>query len=158
GRSGGLGRKLCAHRNRVGGYVRSSHHGPRNARRTRSRDRRKNKSLGYSPPNFGRNFRRGATHMSHTVDLTLFRRGAHNPSYFSLLRSGRGQQDIVDFCVPCNPYFPTAAMFADLSANLETILKYYPSDSEALIQELASLLALDPDTIALANGSTELIT
>ena len=51
--------------------------------------------------------------MKYDVDLDLFRRGSHNPSYFSLARSMRGSgRELVDFCVPCNPYFPTREMFA----------------------------------------------
>jgi histidinol-phosphate/aromatic aminotransferase/cobyric acid decarboxylase-like protein len=66
--------------------------------------------------------------------------------------------NIVDFCIPCNPYFPTPEMFAALSADLPNILKYYPSDSAAITAKLASVLGLHPQTVAMANGSTELIT
>jgi histidinol-phosphate/aromatic aminotransferase/cobyric acid decarboxylase-like protein len=69
-----------------------------------------------------------------------------------------GRTDIVDFCIPCNPYFPTPDMFAALSADLENILKYYPSDSATITAKLASVLGLHPQTVAMANGSTELIT
>ena len=31
----------------------------------------------------------------------------------------------LDFCIPCNPYFPTPEMFSRMRASLETILKYY---------------------------------
>jgi histidinol-phosphate/aromatic aminotransferase/cobyric acid decarboxylase-like protein len=69
-----------------------------------------------------------------------------------------GAKNVVDFCIPCNPYFPTPDVFAKLSEQLETILKYYPSDSTSIAGQLASVLGLPPQTIAMGNGSTELIT
>jgi histidinol-phosphate/aromatic aminotransferase/cobyric acid decarboxylase-like protein len=92
------------------------------------------------------------------VDLGLLRQGAHSPSYFALKRSGEGDAEFVDFCIPCNPYFPTPEMFSALAGNLENILKYYPSDSGAITQQLASVLGLNPQTVTMSNGSTELIT
>ncbi len=65
---------------------------------------------------------------------------------------------LVDFCIPCNPYFPTPEMFARLSEGLQDILKYYPSDSTTITKQLCSVLDLHPQTVAMANGSTELIT
>jgi histidinol-phosphate/aromatic aminotransferase/cobyric acid decarboxylase-like protein len=49
-------------------------------------------------------------------------------------------------------------MFGELERNLRTILKFYPSDAGAITAQLASVLRLNPSTISLANGSTELIT
>jgi histidinol-phosphate/aromatic aminotransferase/cobyric acid decarboxylase-like protein len=97
--------------------------------------------------------------VKYEVDLTLFRAGAHSPSFFSLVRSITGpQRDLLDFCVPCNPYFPTPALFARYAAALEGLLKYYPSDNETIGRRLADTLGLDAATIVLGNGSTELIT
>ena len=100
--------------------------------------------------------------MQHgTVDTSLLRQGAHSPSYFALARSmGTDTADarLVDFCIPCNPYFPTPEMFDKLSDSLRDILKYYPSDSSAITKQLCSVLGLHPQTVAMANGSTELIT
>ncbi|MER6142373.1 aminotransferase class I/II-fold pyridoxal phosphate-dependent enzyme [Streptomyces sparsogenes] len=87
----------------------------------------------------------------------LFRGTNHSPSYFSLSRAGAGQ-DVVDFCIPCNPYFPTPAMFAVLAVRLRDILTYYPSPADTITAELAGLLGLQPQTMAMGNGSTELIT
>jgi histidinol-phosphate/aromatic aminotransferase/cobyric acid decarboxylase-like protein len=92
------------------------------------------------------------------IDLGLLRKDAHSPSYFMLSRSMGGQGDIVDFCIPCNPYFPTPEMFAELGRNMETILKYYPSDTDTITKELCTTLNLHPQTVAMANGSTELLT
>ncbi|MEO3860017.1 histidinol-phosphate transaminase, partial [Acrocarpospora sp. B8E8] len=97
--------------------------------------------------------------MSGSVDLALLRNGAHSPSYFALKRGSSGhRRDLVDFCIPCNPYFPTKDMFEGLSRNLVDVLKYYPSDSDTITKELCSTLGLNPATVAMGNGSTELIT
>jgi histidinol-phosphate/aromatic aminotransferase/cobyric acid decarboxylase-like protein len=92
------------------------------------------------------------------IDTKLLHKGAHSASYFDLTRSAGQGADIVDFCIPCNPYFPTPEMFDVLSADLRNILKYYPSDSATITQKLAGVLGLHPQTVAMANGSTELIT
>jgi histidinol-phosphate/aromatic aminotransferase/cobyric acid decarboxylase-like protein len=84
---------------------------------------------------------------------------AHSPSFFSVARAmGQHGDDLADFCIPCNPYFPTDGMFGELERNLRTILKFYPSDAGAITAQLAHVLRLNPSTISLANGSTELIT
>ena len=92
------------------------------------------------------------------MELSLLRAQAHSPSYFSLLRGSSGQLAPVDFCIPCNPYFPTPEIFEHLGRNLETILKYYPSDADTITAELCATLGLHPKTVAMGNGSTELIT
>jgi histidinol-phosphate/aromatic aminotransferase/cobyric acid decarboxylase-like protein len=92
------------------------------------------------------------------IDTNLLRSGAHSPSYFALSRSMGGDAKLVDFCIPCNPYFPTPEMFARLSEGLQDILKYYPSDSATITKQLCSVLDLHPQTVAMANGSTELLT
>jgi histidinol-phosphate/aromatic aminotransferase/cobyric acid decarboxylase-like protein len=63
-----------------------------------------------------------------------------------------------DFCIPVNPYFPTAGMFAKFHEQLETGLKYYPADNAEIAHVLAEVLGLDPASVVMANGSTELIT
>jgi histidinol-phosphate/aromatic aminotransferase/cobyric acid decarboxylase-like protein len=97
--------------------------------------------------------------VGHSVDAGLFQQTAHSPSYFELSRrmGDRGQQ-LIDFCIPCNPYFPTPEMFDALAANLEAVLKFYPSDADTIAGQLARVLGLNPSTIAMSNGSTELIT
>jgi histidinol-phosphate/aromatic aminotransferase/cobyric acid decarboxylase-like protein len=94
-----------------------------------------------------------------SIDANLLRQNAHSPSFFALNRADGGQGgDLVDFCIPCNPYFPTPEMFGRLRDSLETILKYYPSDADTITAELCSTLGLNPQTVAMGNGSTELIT
>ncbi len=92
------------------------------------------------------------------LDLGILRPGAHSASYFALTRSMGDDAKIVDFCIPCNPYYPTPDMFAKLGEQLQTILKYYPSDSSSTTKKLCSVLGLHPQTVAMGNGSTELIT
>jgi histidinol-phosphate/aromatic aminotransferase/cobyric acid decarboxylase-like protein len=96
--------------------------------------------------------------VGQSVDAGLFQT-AHSPSFFELARRmGDGARQLVDFCIPCNPYFPTPEMFGELAANLEMVLKFYPSDADKISGQLARVLGLNPSTIAMANGSTELIT
>ncbi|MGW0816063.1 pyridoxal phosphate-dependent aminotransferase [Streptomyces viridiviolaceus] len=92
---------------------------------------------------------------------SLFRStAAHSPSMAALTResgveAGAGP---VDFCIPCNPYFPTPAMFDEMAGRLRDIVTYYPSGADTITAELCGLLQLPPQCVAMGNGSTELIT
>ncbi|WP_434975635.1 pyridoxal phosphate-dependent aminotransferase [Streptomyces mesophilus] len=89
----------------------------------------------------------------------LFRTAtAHSPSYATLDRAAGGGSQVIDFCIPCNPYFPTPEMFDELGARLRDILTYYPSSADTIAAELCAVLGLNPQTVAMGNGSTELIT
>src|SRR5690349_20418518 len=89
---------------------------------------------------------------------SLFRStAAHSPSMAALTRESDGAGP-VDFCIPCNPYFPTPAMFEDLAGRLREIVTYYPSSADTITAELCNLLQLPPQCVAMGNGSTELIT
>jgi histidinol-phosphate/aromatic aminotransferase/cobyric acid decarboxylase-like protein len=98
--------------------------------------------------------------MAGTNVTALFRAStAHSPSYFTLNRAGAGAAgEITDFCIPCNPYFPTPEMFDELGSRLREILTYYPSSADTITAELCQVLGLNPQTVAMGNGSTELIT
>ena len=90
---------------------------------------------------------------------SLFRStAAHSPSMAALTREGGDGTGPVDFCIPCNPYFPTPAMFDTMSARLRDIVTYYPSSADTITSELCNLLQLPPQCVAMGNGSTELIT
>jgi histidinol-phosphate/aromatic aminotransferase/cobyric acid decarboxylase-like protein len=90
---------------------------------------------------------------------SLFRStAAHSPSMAALTREGGDGSGPVDFCIPCNPYFPTPAMFEEMAARLRDIVTYYPSSADTITAELCSLLQLPPQCVAMGNGSTELIT
>jgi histidinol-phosphate/aromatic aminotransferase/cobyric acid decarboxylase-like protein len=91
------------------------------------------------------------------IDANLLNQSAHSPSFFTLSRAASEKQ-LVDFCIPCNPYFPTPEMFGKLHSRLEETLKYYPSDADTITKELCATLGLNPQTVAMGNGSTELIT
>ncbi|QOV46485.1 histidinol-phosphate aminotransferase family protein [Streptomyces chromofuscus] len=89
---------------------------------------------------------------------SLFRStAAHSPSMAALTRESDGSGP-VDFCIPCNPYFPTPAMFDEMAGKLRDIITYYPSGADTITAELCSLLQLPPQCVAMGNGSTELIT
>ncbi|WP_055587566.1 pyridoxal phosphate-dependent aminotransferase [Streptacidiphilus griseoplanus] len=97
--------------------------------------------------------------MAHAPDTPLLHQAAHSPSWFALQRALRGRRtDLVDFCVPCNPYFPTAPMLEQLRQGMVDILTYHPSDSAAITAEACAALGLNPRTVAMGNGSTELTT
>ncbi|MGY4976250.1 pyridoxal phosphate-dependent aminotransferase [Streptomyces sp. 900105755] len=89
---------------------------------------------------------------------SLFRSGAHSPSMAALTREGGDGTGPVDFCIPCNPYFPTPAMMETMAARLKDIVTFYPSSAETITAELCELLQLPPQAVAMGNGSTELIT
>lgn len=82
----------------------------------------------------------------------------HSPSIFTLTESmGSNGGRLRDYCIPVNPYFPTAEMFESLRGRLESILKFYPSSNQDIALKLAEFVRLDPKTLVLGNGSTELI-
>ena len=89
---------------------------------------------------------------------SLFHGGAHSPSMAALTREGGDGTGPVDFCVPCNPYFPTPAMMETMAARLKDIVTFYPSSADTITAELCQLLQLPPQAVAMGNGSTELIT
>jgi histidinol-phosphate/aromatic aminotransferase/cobyric acid decarboxylase-like protein len=90
---------------------------------------------------------------------SLFRStAAHSPSMAALTREGGEGAGPVDFCIPCNPYFPTPAMMDTMASRLRDIITYYPSSADTITAELCNLLQLPPQAVAMGNGSTELIT
>ncbi|MEV2195473.1 aminotransferase class I/II-fold pyridoxal phosphate-dependent enzyme [Streptomyces phaeochromogenes] len=88
---------------------------------------------------------------------SLFRTGAHSPSMAALARES-GEAGPLDFCIPCNPYFPSPRMMDELTHRLRDIITYYPSSADTITAELCNLLQLPPQCVAMGNGSTELIT
>ncbi|MGV9286218.1 pyridoxal phosphate-dependent aminotransferase [Streptomyces sp. NPDC003719] len=98
--------------------------------------------------------------MSGSVTSLFRSTAAHSPSMAALTReSGDGASaGPVDFCIPCNPYFPTPAMFDEMAGRLREIITYYPSGADTITAELCGLLRLPPQCVAMGNGSTELIT
>src|SRR3954453_8872302 len=89
---------------------------------------------------------------------SLFRStAAHSPSMAALAREGGDGTGPVDFCIPCNPYFPTPAMMDTMASRLKDIITYYPSSADTITAELCNLLQLPPQAVAMGNGPTELI-
>ena len=95
--------------------------------------------------------------MPPPIDLAVFDETRHSPPFLGLQRALPGRP-LRDYCVPVNPYFPTAAMFRVFRDRLEEVLKYYPASNAELGRVLGEALGLDPETVVLANGSTELLT
>jgi histidinol-phosphate/aromatic aminotransferase/cobyric acid decarboxylase-like protein len=97
--------------------------------------------------------------VKYPVDLGLFADTKHSPSIFELTASMKGQAAgrLRDYCIPVNPYFPTPGLFESLRGRLETILKFYPSSNQDIARKLSEFVGLDPATLIIGNGSTELI-
>jgi histidinol-phosphate/aromatic aminotransferase/cobyric acid decarboxylase-like protein len=96
--------------------------------------------------------------VKYPVNLDLFADTKHSPSIFELTASMHGQGGrLRDYCIPVNPYFPTSEMFESLRGRLETILKFYPSSNQDIARKLSDFVGLDPATLIIGNGSTELI-
>lgn len=91
-------------------------------------------------------------------DLALFHGNVHSPSYASLTDNFEQADQLRDYCIPVNSYFPTPAILDALYAKLPYALKYYPSGN-AQIADLVCRFAdiADPDSVIVGNGSTELI-
>lgn len=88
----------------------------------------------------------------------LFLSSAHSPSFASLTNHFEQADQLQDYCIPVNSYFPTPAIMQALYAKIPYALKYYPGSNEAitkLICEFADIA--DPATVIAGNGSTELI-
>lgn len=97
--------------------------------------------------------------VTYPVDLSLLQNVKHMPTLPVLERSMRRPDlQLHDFCIPINPYFPTARLLRDLRTRLGDILRYYPSDNQTVSHLLSEFLGLDAANIVVANGSTELIT
>lgn len=97
---------------------------------------------------------------AHDRLAKLFERRSHNPSYFAV-RAALGTQattELLDFCVPVNPYFPPLALVERIRLHLPEILKHYPDDAMRHQQAIGALEGLPEDCIVAANGSTEIIT
>lgn len=95
--------------------------------------------------------------MSSDPALAIFDTRFHNPSIFSV-RASANAQDVLDFCVPANPYFPPPALVERIKAGLTDTLKYYPDYAPAHQENIAHLTGVPAENIVAANGVTEIIT
>ncbi|MGC5014539.1 aminotransferase class I/II-fold pyridoxal phosphate-dependent enzyme [Streptosporangium sp. DT93] len=97
--------------------------------------------------------------MAGSIDRGRMHAAAHSPSVLSLLRAAPEQgADLVDFRAPGNPYFPTPEIFGILERDLAAILRCRPSDADTITAELCGVLGLNPQTVVMGNGATELVT
>jgi len=97
--------------------------------------------------------------MPTTIDPSLFEDRHHSPSLSTVARSLQlttGQ--LLDFCIPVNPYFPPPELIARLREHLDEALRFYPSYNQRLTPLLAEIVGLPAERLVLGNGSTELIT
>ncbi|MES2822392.1 MAG: histidinol-phosphate transaminase [Pseudomonadota bacterium] len=99
------------------------------------------------------------THDVHKrFDTSLFAKTNHNPSYASLTKNFTEINNLRDYCIPVNSYFPPAAVMTTLQEKIAFALKYYPGSNESIAENIAAFSGIDnPATIIAGNGSTEII-
>ncbi len=88
----------------------------------------------------------------------LLAMAAHNPSMNAVREAARYDGEIVDFCVPVNPYFPTPQLLQRLQARLPDLLKHYPDYATTHEAHIAAIVGVPAPCVVAANGSTEIIT
>ncbi|MCE5189613.1 MAG: aminotransferase class I/II-fold pyridoxal phosphate-dependent enzyme [Eubacteriales bacterium] len=64
---------------------------------------------------------------------------------------------LIDFCYLVNPYFPPVKMVKEIMANLEMLIRNYPSGMDVNCFVAAKCLGLNNDFICVGNGAAELI-
>lgn len=96
--------------------------------------------------------------ISSNFDTHLFARTTHNPSYASLTNNFTDINNLRDYCIPVNSYFPPAQVMEKLKEKMSYALKYYPSSNKDIAANIATFSGIkNPATIIAANGSTEII-
>jgi threonine-phosphate decarboxylase len=92
------------------------------------------------------------------ADFASFSSNAHSPSYAALTNNFEEVDDLKDYCIPVNSYFPTKSVLEKLYDKMPYALKYYPSSNSQISESVAAFADLaNPENILLGNGSTELI-
>lgn len=92
------------------------------------------------------------------INEALFEETTHSPALADLVGFEAAKQ-VIDFCFIANPYYPTAAMIAELAAQLPHLIKAYPSSNPKVsARYLAQLLRVNAEQLIIGNGATELIT
>lgn len=95
---------------------------------------------------------------SSSFDTRLFAATTHNPSYASLTKNFTHINNLRDYCIPVNAYFPPAQVMEKLQEKISYALKYYPGSNESIAASIATFSGIEnPDTIVAGNGSTEII-
>jgi len=80
----------------------------------------------------------------------------HSPSVFQLAEAAGGGK-VVDFCYLSNKFFPTPEIIAQLSENLEEMVRNYPSMQTEQCHLVGALTGFDPQHLLVGNGASELI-
>lgn len=96
--------------------------------------------------------------ISSNFDTHLFAVTTHNPSYASLTNNFTDINNLRDYCIPVNSYFPPEEVMDKLKEKMSYALKYYPSSNEDIAANIATFSGIkNPATIIAGNGSTEII-
>jgi len=96
--------------------------------------------------------------MNSSFDTRLFAATTHNPSYASLTKQFTEINNLRDYCIPVNSYFPPAQVMEKLQEKIAYALKYYPGSNENIAENIAIFSGIEnPATIIAGNGSTEII-
>jgi histidinol-phosphate/aromatic aminotransferase/cobyric acid decarboxylase-like protein len=94
----------------------------------------------------------------NSFDTSLFAKTTHNPSYASLTKQFSEVNNLRDYCIPVNSYFPPAQVMEKLHEKMGYALKYYPGSNENIAENIATFSGIEnPATIIAGNGSTEII-
>ena len=92
------------------------------------------------------------------INRHLFYETSHSPSLADIV-GNEMLSEIVDFCFIANPYYPDKKLLKLLQRQLPMLIKSYPSSNSIISQQnLASVLHVDPNSLIIGNGATELIT
>lgn len=92
------------------------------------------------------------------INRHLFYETSHSPSLADIVGE-KMLSKIVDFCFIANPYYPDRKLLKLLQQKLPMLIKSYPSSNAIISQQnLASVLHVDPNSLIIGNGATELIT
>ena len=91
-----------------------------------------------------------------TLNLFKSEERQHSPSVFQVAEAA-GHAVVIDFCYLSNKFFPTPEIIAELGANLEDIVRNYPSMQSEQVELAAALTGFDPQHILVGNGASELI-
>jgi len=96
--------------------------------------------------------------MSINKTLDIFQTLFHNPSIFEIRSNTSYTNELTDFCVPANSYFPPPKMLELIKKNMTDILKYYPDYAPVHQQYISDLCGTPAENIVASNGITEIIT
>lgn len=77
-----------------------------------------------------------------------------------LIRSSHGghwRRSLIDHCLLYNHYYPPQGLLDHLSKHFTSVIRNYPAGQKEICKILGHSMAVDPDYLAVANGSSEFI-